>query len=212
MSKYNNLVHAKDAMIRMMAIALGALSLFLVLALLGWMRSPSDIRLHYPPDLREGAALGLNEVPVQSVYTFTYYMFQQLNRWPNDGAKDYFNRIHTFKDFMTPVCFQEKLSDYEARNKSGSLLGRERAVWEIPGRGFSHKRVKQISGDTWTVGLDLHVQETHRGETVKDRLIHYPLRVVRYNVDPELNPFGLALDCYVSKPRVIEVKESANVD
>lgn len=212
MSKFNNVVHARDSIIKIQSIGLVALSIFLVLALLGWMQSPSDIRLHYPPDLRDGAIVGIDEIPVHSVYTFAYYMFQQLNRWPTDGAEDSLNRIHSYKNYMTPACYQERLSDYEVRNKRGELSGRERAVWEIPGRGFSHKRVNQTSDDTWTVGLDLHIQETHRGEAVKDLLIHFPLRVVRYNVDPELNPFGLALDCYMSKPLVIKIKGSANVD
>ena len=57
------------------------------------------------------------------------------------------------------------------------------------------------------VGLDLHVQETYRGERVKDRLIHFPVSVVTYDVDPELNPWGLALDCYAAAPRRIEVVE-----
>jgi len=42
---------------------------------------------------------------------------------------------------------------------------------------------------------------------VKDRLIHFPIRVVRYAVDPELNPWGLALDCYAAAPRRIQVTQ-----
>jgi hypothetical protein len=39
---------------------------------------------------------------------------------------------------------------------------------------------------------------------VKDRLIHFPLAVVRYAVDPELNPWGLALACYAATPQRID--------
>ena len=42
--------------------------------------------------------------------------------------------------------------------------------------------------------LDMELIETVRGMTVKNPIIRYPLRVVRYAVDPELNPWGLALD------------------
>jgi hypothetical protein len=54
----------------------------------------------------------------------------------------------------------------------------------------------------------MHVTESYRGEHIKDRLINYPLKVVRYAVDPELNPWGLAIDCLAGMPRIIEVMET----
>ena len=29
------------------------------------------------------------EIPPESVYAFTFYIFQQLNRWPTNGEDDY---------------------------------------------------------------------------------------------------------------------------
>ncbi|MQT50293.1 DUF2895 family protein, partial [Pseudomonas helleri] len=40
-------------------------------------------------------------------------------------------------------------------------------------------------------------------EQVKRALVRYPLKVVRVDVDPERNPFGLALDCYSGAPQRI---------
>lgn len=207
MSRYDNLVHTKDAMIQLLRVAVGVLVLLLVLALVGWARAPSSITLHYPPDLSTSVQQPLGEVPKANVYGFTFYIFQQLNRWPNDGQDDYVGRIHSLKHYLTPGCFEERLSDYDARSRNNELQGRARAVWEIPGRGFSLQRVTATSNASWVVGLDLHVQETYRGERVKDRLIHFPVSVVRYDVDPELNPWGLALDCYAAAPRRIDVTE-----
>ena len=34
--------------------------------------------------------------------------------------------------------------------------------------------------------------------------MRYPIKVVRLDVDPERNPFGLALDCYAGTPQRIE--------
>jgi hypothetical protein len=34
--------------------------------------------------------------------------------------------------------------------------------------------------------------------------VRYALKVVRSDVDPEHNPFGLALDCYARAPQRIE--------
>jgi len=206
-SRYDNLVHTKDTMIRFLLAAVVALVLLLALALAGWARAPSSITLHYPPDLSTGAEQQLGEIPKANIYGFTFYIFQQLNRWPSDGRDDYFERIHTLKNYLTPACFEERLSDFNARSRNNELNGRSRAVWEIPGRGYSLQRVKATSNSSWVVGLDLHVQETYRGERVKDRLIHFPISVVSYDVDPELNPWGLALDCYAAAPRRIEIAE-----
>jgi integrating conjugative element protein (TIGR03746 family) len=211
-NKFNNLVHAKDHTIKLMGIGLVTMALLLALTVAGWMRAPSQITLHIPPDLSDGAIQGVGDIPKANLYSFVFYIFQQMNRWPTNGREDYFDRIHNFQHYLTPACFEERLADYEIRNGNNELAGRVRAVWEIPGRGFSTGRVRSTSPRSWVVGLDLHVQETLRGEKVKDRLIHYPINVVTYNVDPELNPWGLALDCYASSPRVIEVNDEEVTD
>lgn len=207
MSRYDNLVHTKEMVIKLLLGAVFALVLLLVLALAGWAKAPSSITLHYPPDLSTGAHQRLGDIPKANIYGFVFYIFQQLNRWPTDGQDDYYARIHSLKNYLTPACFEERLSDYKIRNRNNELTGRSRAVWEIPGRSFNLQRVKATSNSSWIVALDLHVQETYRGERVKDRLIHFPINVVTYEVDPELNPWGLALDCYAGAPRRIEVVE-----
>ena len=206
MSRYDSLVHSKDAMIRLLLGVLAILSLLLLVALVGWSRAPDNIRLHYPPDLSRGAVQQLGDIPKASIYVFAHYVFQQLNRWPTDGKEDYYNQIHSLRAFFTPACFEERLQDLDERERE--INGRQRSVWEIPGRGFSNARVQVVAPNQWVVGLDLHVQETYRGERVKDRLIHYPLRVVAYDVDPQANPWGLALDCLADVPRVIEINDT----
>ena len=56
----------------------------------------------------------------------------------------------------------------------------------------------------------MQVTETFRGQSVKDAFIRYPVRVVRYDVDRERNPFRLALDCFGSgTPARLDIKDSA---
>ncbi len=206
MSRYDDLVHARDATIRLLLGGIVLLAVLLFVALVGWSRAPDHIRLHYPPDLSKGAVQTIGDIPKVNLYTFAYYVFQQLNRWPVDGREDYYTQIHRLRAYFTPGCFDERLADLEARERE--IDGRQRSVWEIPGRGFNNARVQVVAPNQWVVGLDLHVQETYRGERVKDRLIHYPLRVVAYDVDPESNPWGLALDCLADVPRVIEIHDA----
>ena len=46
--------------------------------------------------------------------------------------------------------------------------------------------------------MDMQVMETFGGQSIKDVFIRYPLRVVRFDVDRERNPWKLALDCFGS--------------
>ena len=47
--------------------------------------------------------------------------------------------------------------------------------------------------------LDLELSESVKGMTVKRAAIRYPLRVVSLDVDPEANPWGLALDGFAAE-------------
>ncbi len=207
MSKTNDVVAAKNQTIQILLIALVCVSILGGMMGAGWMRAPERITLHYPPDLSQGAWQDINEIPKANIYTFVYYIFQQLNRWDSNGEEDYLEKIHILRDYLTPRCYQDRLDDYQYKKSKNELSHRERVAREIPGRTYSGDRVVQHSGDRWVVSLDLHITETYRGEKVKDRFINYPITVVRYNVDPESNPWGLALDCFASTPRAIEIEQ-----
>jgi len=56
-----------------------------------------------------------------------------------------------------------------------------------------------LAPGVWVVWLDLNLVESVKGMTVKQTAIRYPLRVVSLAVDPEENPWGLALDGFASK-------------
>ena len=53
-------------------------------------------------------------------------------------------------------------------------------------------------------GRDAVIEETVAGMEVKHTRIRYPLRIVRYDVDRELNPWGLAIDCFAEAPSKLE--------
>ncbi len=208
---YSNEVNAKQETINRQKNTIQWMGGFIVLLIIAVIMLPRDITLHNPPDLSEGSTMKIGEIPEPNVYQFAYYIFQQLNRWPNNGATDYEDKIHMLKNYLTPACFQERLEDFEAKKNKQQLSNRQRSVWEIPGRGFSSVRVKQESHSSWLVYLDLHISETMFGEPVKDRLVNYPLRIVRYVADQELNPYNMALDCFAAVPRVIEPEKDDEI-
>ncbi len=207
MSNYNNLLAAKNQTIVVLCVALGLSVLAGGFAAVGWMRSPEQLRVHIPPDLTKGAVLRPGDPGRSDVYTFAHYIWQQLYRWESDGAKDYEKQIHALRSYLTPACYQNRLDDAAVRVRRHELQKRARSVSEIPGRGYEGKRVHvQVAQQSWVVYLDLHIQETMMGEPIKNRLVNYPIQVVRFDGDPETNAFGLAVDCLADRPRVIEVQ------
>ena len=174
----------------------GVIALLTLIALVlstGLIRAPEHLTVHIPPDLRSGASLHLHEVGTANVYAFAYYIFQQLNHWPDDGAKDYGAAIFALSAYLTPKYRASLIADLKLKGKQGELAHRARSL-QRSGHGYAEERVDVLDDNTWVVWLDLHLFESVQGMTVKEALIRYPLRVVRYGVDPESNPWGLALD------------------
>ncbi len=173
---------------------------------------PKNIDLHIAPDIKAGDTVrvvgGESQVPPVNVYGFAYYIWQQINRWQADGSKDYGQQIYTFQSYLTPGCQAQLTADMDNRYKAGELRLRTRHISEIPGFAFASNRVIADGTTAWTVLLDMQVMESYRGQPVKDTFVRYPLRVVRFDVDRERNPWRLALDCYGSlRPERLDENE-----
>ena len=178
---------------------------------LGWSQSPKHLTVHIPPDLRSGAVLKLDEVPPSNVYAFAFYIFQQLNRWPNDGTRDYAQAIFRVSPYLTDKYRAELLAGLDTKAHQGELAARVRGVQEIPGHGYEERRVDVLAGNVWVVWLDLDLAESVKGMPVKRKAIRYPISVVRNAIDPETNPWGLALDGFAAEgPRSLDDAEVAN--
>ena len=196
LSRYRYQIDNLRSHLRSLWLVIGLLTLIIVGWWLAWMRLPSSLTVHIPPDLRSGAVLSLDEVPVANVYTFSFYILQQLNRWPNNGADDYGKTIYRLSAYLTPRFREALINDLQAKARAGELVNRTRSLQAIAGEGFRPDRVQLESADQWIVWLDLELVEHLKGMTVKRTRIRYPLRVVRFAVDAEANPWGLALDGY----------------
>lgn len=204
MSRFRHAVKDRDQHILTLRIACGVLVFFLIITCAGWMLAPNKLTVHNPPDLRTGSTRPWWEVPASSVYSFAFYIFQQLNAWPKNGEVDYPAKIHALSAYLTPGCQDYLNAEARKRSNAGELTDRVRVVYEIPGRGYQSKSVSVISRDSWVVRLDLVADEYFHAEPVKRALVRYPLKVVRWEGDAERNPFGLALDCYEGVPQRLE--------
>jgi len=206
MSRFKNEVARLESHLTSLRIGCGLLFGVALVMGLGWWDAPRNLTINLPPDLRSGSTRKWWEVAPESVYTFGFYIFQQLNRWPIDGEKNYPRAIQKLSAYLTPRCQSQLEGDAQKRQTAGELRGRTRGVFEMPDRGYSddpEQRVKVLGRDNWVVNLDLVTEEFYGSERVKQAFVRYPLQVVRWDVDPEKNPFGLALDCYDSAPQRI---------
>lgn len=184
---------------RLWGLAAGLL-LLLALAIFGLHRARQALPpVHIPPELRFGATIAWGEVPAPTVYMFGAYLFQQLHLWRVDGYKDYGQNIFRLQAFLTPKYRAVLEADLDWRAKRGELQGRIRQLSPLPGQGFEATRVEPLGAGRWRVWVDFAIDETVKGMAVKQTLVRYPLEVVRMEVDPEHNPWGLALDGYGSE-------------
>ena len=95
MSRFKNEITHLQAHIKTLRLGAGALVIVALVMGGGWWSAPRDLTIHVPPDLRSGSTRKWWEVPPESVYAFTFYVFQTLNRWPTNGEEDYARNLHT---------------------------------------------------------------------------------------------------------------------
>jgi len=209
--RYRALIDNVQAQNRRLWRLVAFLVLLLSLAVYGLHRARQALPpVHIPPELRFGATLAWGEVPLPNVYMFAGYIFQQLHLWMQDGYTDYGSNIYRLQAFLTPKYRAELEADLEWRGRRGELQGRIRQLAPLPGQGFEAKRVEPLGSGRWRVWVDFAIDETVKGMPVKQTRVRYPLEVVLQDVDPEHNPWGLALDGYGSEAPLRLSEEDAS--
>ncbi|MFD1260404.1 MULTISPECIES: PFL_4703 family integrating conjugative element protein [Entomomonas] len=210
MSRYKNFADAQKAhILTLRIIVIGLIAICLYFGY-GWSKAPEKLTVHVPPDLRAGSTRLWWDIPPENIYSFALYLFTQINRWPTNGETDYKKNINAYQAYLTSSCKAILEDDFQKRSYAGELRNRVRGVYEILGRSYAEDptlRVKQLDKNTWRVNLDLNADEYYMSEPVKRAVARYPLRVLRFDADPEHNPFGLVLDCFDSTPQKLEIPE-----
>lgn len=174
-------------------------------------KAREDININIPPDLSLGATVRPDEIPKTAVYDFASRIFQSLHRWRFAGHKEYEENINKYADFFTPDYRAFLDRDYSRRLRDGELNNRERALQPLLA-GWDYDLVKIVRSEngravSWVVALDMELTETYKGERVKRLFLRYPMRVVRREVDPNINPWGLALAGYAADPEPLKLEK-----
>jgi integrating conjugative element protein (TIGR03746 family) len=187
----NELENEKQKFRYLMRLVIGLLGIILVQLIISATKV-NDITVYYPPDLRSGAVMKAGEVPPSQVFLFAQYILQQLNNWDTDGSKDYPDNIRRLRFYLTPR-YRQQLEDSIKSLPSGELRDRIRVFKPANNDVYQEKDVIP-KGDSWLVWLDVNITETVLGQPVKDITLRYPMRIVRYDTNREMNPWQLALD------------------
>lgn len=192
--------------IHILWVALGCLLVLNLALMIGWHHAQKSIHVYIPPQIPvSGITQNANHIPVSSIYSFAFYIWQGINYWPDNGVTDYKKNIEQFSPFLTPKFKQALLRDVQDRQTHGELQDRLRHLQGVNGSTFEAKDIESLGHDTWMVHLQMRLSEqmNMNGNAVKDVILHYALRVVRYDVNAKQNPWGLALDGFVENPERI---------
>ena len=193
--------------IKILWIALGCLMLINLAMIIGWYNAQQSIRVYIPPQIpSSGLTQSANVIPISSVYSFAFYIWQGLNYWPENGMVDYKKTIEQFTPFLTPKFKQTLLQDYRDRQSHGELQDRLRHLQGVNGASFDVRDIEALGHDTWLVHLQMRLSEhmNMNGNAVKEVILRYTLRVVRYDAQSKVNPWGLALDGFVENPERVQ--------
>ena len=191
--------------IKSLRLVSGILAVSLMISLFGWHYATRVQRVSLPPDLRYGSQILLNRIHPWEVYNFAGYIWQQLNRCPVDCFNDYPNNLDRLSAFLTPA-FKAWLK-HDSEKRSTEYLGRTRYILPLIESDFNYS-VTQEESDSWTVVMEVELNEDIGGVPVKNVQIRYYLRVVSRHIDPEFNPWGLLLDTMPRMPERISVKQT----
>lgn len=210
MMRFQNVL--ENARLTIQVLILGLVFSFILNLILvfGWHSAQEKIEVHLPPQIPlDGLTIKQGDYPAASIYSFAYYIWQGINYWPNNGTQDYKQTIEQFAPYLTAGFKNFLTRDYNERFNQGEIQERLRTLQGLNGSAFNTSDVETIGHDTWLVHLHLRLTEhmNINGSQVKDTVIDYILRVVRYPVNAKANPWGLALDGFEETPVRIQTHD-----
>lgn len=211
MSRYANALDAEKSKSRVLLFVVFLMALMNAGLWYGWKSAPKHLLVTIPPDLRHGAIMKPGSYEAANVYAFAYQTFRELHHWPENGAQDYARKIFEQQAYLTPRYRDILIRDMNVKNDMGEL--EERVRWTLDHDAtltYQDEDVEPLPDGSWLCHIRLTVVEAIAGEEIKRVSIHYPLRVVKMNISPKQNIWGLALDGYPKGQFEQRIEEPGN--
>lgn len=200
---YVNTAHTVMAINRALLLANLMLGVACIALAVGLAQSREWITVYIPPDTTGGSIRTAGTPGPATVYGFAAQVLQLLNHWPVDGEADYAAAIGSQAPYLTPGFRRQLQEDYaRLRNRAGlnELRGRARALHPASDRLYSPERVERLGSGVWGVEIEYRLVESIAASPIKDAVIRYAVRVVRAEVNPGGNRWGLQLDGWLRDP------------
>lgn len=193
---------AQDARVIAILIGTNVAQFIIILSLIVCVLTiPTRFTFHIPPDLNNGATLQANKIPNAYVGQFAFNIWQVINNWSKNGALDANRNLALYGAYLTPEFKYQLEQHYKKLKAQGELQGRVRVIRPI----YNEKpQVKKLNANTWQVILKARDSEYVNGVLIKDKEIEYPFKIIRFDGNEQLNPFGLAIAGFNSNPFVIK--------
>lgn len=202
----SNLFNASEAWIRerkLYWIAIGFLMLMCIILGFQVKTKPSDLTIHIPPDLSNGATFNATYISKTDVFSFAQDVFTTINDWNSNGEVDYSANLLAYGPYLTPQFASVLQDDYKTQDQDGQLSNRVQHISLVPGYTFNDDEVVDLGDGAWAVHLQLETQQYEDGQVIKDYTADYWIRVVRYPGDPIKNEYLMALDGFSQPPQRI---------
>ena len=201
--KFLNALDESKRLIRYLLVIVSLLSLSNLTTEFFWHRAQDNMTIYIPPKIpSSGLQTTGKVVPSATIYGFAFYVWQSLNHWSNNGMQDYKQQITDYSAYLTPSFKNSLIEDYNNLLNQGELQDRIRVMQGLTGSEYSPTDVKYVGHGTWIVYLKMRLTEmmNSNAKIVKDIQVSYALKVVRYDIDPNSNHWGLAIAGFAKSP------------
>lgn len=192
MATFHDFAHEQKMYYRYSMRINAGLLLALGLALWGWHHAAKDITVYYPPNIALSTIMKAGTIPEETVYAFVPLIMQQLFLWDTNGEDDYEKNRSRLRAFLTE-SYQKAIREevFDARTR-GTLKGVTRRMQVLPSP-YKDATV-QTKGNHWLVWMDVEVVDSVNGVPVNTSVRRLGVRVTRFDVNREINPWQLAID------------------
>ncbi len=205
--RFLNALDESKQLIKYLLLIILFLSLSNIATEFFWHHSQNSMRVYIPPKIpSSGLTTSSNSIPRSTVYGFSFYVWQSVNHWSADGMQNYKQQITKYSPYFTPAFKNSLVENYNNLLNQGELQDRIRIMQGMAGSDYSPSDVTYIGHDTWIVHLKMRLTEmmNSNGKIVKDVQMYYTLKIVRFDVDPNTNHWGLAIAGFAEHPARIK--------
>lgn len=175
---------------------------------------PKSMTVFVPPQIPgQGFHTKASQMSNSRVYAFTYYIWQSLQTWPNEGVADYKNNLKALSPYLTLGFKNTLVEDAKKQYEAGFLYKHQQLTFGVAGTAFEPRDVNYRGHGTWLVHLTMRAINSvsppddesgfESSHVASDAVTSFVFKVVQIPVSQK-NKWGLAMDGFASPPEQLK--------